>query len=64
MSTEDEKYARQIELKRNAVMRAQVAYSRGDATCDAVNKANQELVEAHAYWQRCRDGRVPEGRDK
>lgn len=51
-------YLREVEEARRAVAKATEAYSKG-GSCDAVNKANRRLADAHASARECYGLRVP-----
>jgi hypothetical protein len=56
------KYARDIEAARDAVAKAQLAYSRGGSP-EAVVKAERNLHRAHIRYQECSGGIVPDSRE-
>lgn len=57
-----DKYTADVEQARADVRDAQLAYSRGTGSCEAVNKANDNLNRAHMRWQEWQGGRVPDER--
>jgi hypothetical protein len=51
----------EIENAQEAVAKAQAAFSRG-GSCDAVNRANRSLADAHSRYREVSGGRVPDDR--
>lgn len=47
----------EIEDAQETVAKAQAAYSRG-GSCDAVNRANRSLADAHSRYREVSGGRV------
>ena len=59
--TESDGYAQAIEDARVKVAKADAAYRKG-GPLDALNKANRELADAHARYDECQGGNVPDKR--
>jgi hypothetical protein len=58
-----DRYVEEIEDAREAVAKAQKAYERG-GSCDAVNKANRALADAHFRARECSAGNVRDERQE